>query len=731
LKVYKDIEERFSAKLKSLENQIEEKDRTHEQELKECQEKSETYISQLRSVFEVEKQRLEKRVQDDKDKYERLANSTLEEFEQKLHEEQQAHEDDIEALQDELREKESQNQMDVQQLEHELSLKQQNLETLEKYLKDTKETLNAVQSKHSSAMEQHLDSFNKERKNFMVKIESLGLDLAKGEKEIFSLKQRGEQLEVNMTKKDEVFEAMKKDYAEEKATLVSKLEDVKQRLQKTNDEYMEKKVEFGRELALNSQQNEFLKKKIDELKRQHEELSEKHDEKSKSQKQEFNQELTEMNEKLTLERQALEEKYEQKRKTAKESEANYQKQLSQLEKDKAILQEKLNSSEYKKGELEKKIASDQENFSAQLAQFKDSLTTDKKSSHVEVEKLRKMVQDLEHESSEVKATYEREKALWEGKFHFLEQQRDQTKSDLLDTQKKFELTLLQLQKVRNQDKEEIESSQTAIISSIEQRYQNKISELTESYTQQINDLQDKKAKLEKELKSLNDKFLLDSYGKIGNQNIIEKKVADLMESEKKLLSEIEELKADRDNKVLEHQRKIDSETETLKSKMKEIENKYKEAENKRSLLVFEHEKEKAKWHLEKDYLNTQRNELQESIGKLEKKKEALLRENEKMKNDAKSTRRMGGTLSSGLGTGILRSNNSVNMTSRVSPSPSKRSANDNSGSKAKPFEQYKMTSFEQHLKNVTSKGNLSSNMLSSEADSEECNENLAVGATQI
>jgi hypothetical protein len=61
--------------------------------------------------------------------------------------------------------------------------------------------------------------------------------------------------------------------------------------------------------------------------------------------------------------------------------------------------------------------------------------------------------------------------------------------------------------------------------------------------------------------------------------------------------------------------------------------KYKEVENKRSSLIFEFEKERAKWNLDRDHLTNLRNELQDSLDKLEKKKEILLRENEKLKNE--------------------------------------------------------------------------------------------------
>lgn len=52
--------------------------------------------------------------------------------------------------------------------------------------------------------------------------------------------------------------------------------------------------------------------------------------------------------------------------------------------------------------------------------------------------------------------YDKDKALWEGKFTFLEQQRDQSKRDLEEAQQKFQQTVDQLQKVQSDNKNKSE-----------------------------------------------------------------------------------------------------------------------------------------------------------------------------------------------------------------------------------------------------------------------------------
>jgi len=76
--------------------------------------------------------------------------------------------------------------------------------------------------------------------------------------------------------------------------------------------------------------------------------------------------------------------------------------------------------------------------------------------------------------------------------------------------------------------------------------------------------------------------------------------------------------------------------------------------------MFEMEKEKARWNSEKDHFETNKNDLQELIARLEKKNESLVAQNEKLKernkNNKRYTKYSGSTLGnssileSGIGT---------------------------------------------------------------------------------
>ena len=76
----------------------------------------------------------------------------------------------------------------------------------------------------------------------------------------------------------------------------------------------------------------------------------------------------------------------------------------------------------------------------------------------------------------MQSSYERDKALWDGKFQFLEQQKEQAKSDLQEATRKFEMTLEQLQKRGNAEKDKIEHSQNTLLGSIENKFRQQMKE---------------------------------------------------------------------------------------------------------------------------------------------------------------------------------------------------------------------------------------------------------------
>jgi hypothetical protein len=166
------------------------------------------------------------------------------------------------------------------------------------------------------------------------------------------------------------------------------------------------------------------------------------------------------------------------------------------------------------------------------------------------------------------------------------------------------MTLEQLQKRGSADRDKIENSQNALLSSIEQKYRQQMKESLEQNQRNCADLTEKVKYLEKENRQLHNRIQLEQRDKLSDHGSMEKKVQELMEGESRLHKEIDELKNERDRKIVDHQRALEKEREVFKQKQQEIEQKCKELENKRSTMIFEFEKERAKWGLERDFLSS-------------------------------------------------------------------------------------------------------------------------------
>lgn len=123
---------------------------------------------------------------------------------------------------------------------------------------------------------------------------------------------------------------------------------------------------------------------------------------------------------VTAEKESVEVKYDQKRKALKEVEAQMARITATTERERAVLAEKCSSLEAQLKEANK-IAD------AEIARLKDSneqltlaLNGDKALIQEELEKQKKDNSELDRQYQDLNNAYDRDKALWDGKFKFLE-----------------------------------------------------------------------------------------------------------------------------------------------------------------------------------------------------------------------------------------------------------------------------------------------------------------------
>ena len=83
---------------------------------------------------------------------------------------------------------------------------------------------------------------------------------------------------------------------------------------------------------------------------------------------------------------------------------------------------------------------------------------------------------------------------------------------------------------------------------------------------------------------------------------MQKRLAEALEGEGRLQRELDEARAERDRRVQEIHRANEKEREAARARVAEADNRAKEAEAKRALIMFEQEKERSMWTLEKDHI---------------------------------------------------------------------------------------------------------------------------------
>lgn len=272
----------------------------------------------------------------------------------------------------------------------------------------------------------------------------------------------------------------------------------------------------------------------------------------------------------------------------------------------------------------------------QLRKQKENFALEKKALQSELEALRVKVYEMELELVEVQANYDKDLALWQGKNQFVESQRDQYKLELNELQKNFEILVQRFNQSRISEKEEAENSQSALLTKIEQRYQLQLQELKDQLKMSISEAEDKIKKLERENKKL--ATLLNDAEKIQDDQL-ERRLRESMNNERKITEELLNARKEHENKIADIQKRLEEEKEKSKNKIQKLEQMYKESENKRNMMIFEHEKEKAKWNVENGQLMSQQHDYLEQIDNLAQKKEAMTRENERLTVELKQLKR--------------------------------------------------------------------------------------------
>lgn len=624
-------EEIFEGKIKTktLENEKNISNLTEKltKELELYKKSAESMQKQLKDLYEDEKKRFETRIQEEKEKAERKYKMTIEEYEQRIKNDQENWEEEQAQKDHEYKELENCMNDEILTLRNQSNYDAQNILNLQRTIKELKDQMECSEKSYRVMLETSQTRFDSERRALQDKIDKLILESSGKDKEISIIGFRKQQSDEQVTLQSIELKELQCEMETQKMAANKKIDEIKCQNRQLNNDLATCKSDFNRENALLQQENEFKDIKINEIEKLLKETEEKYRQTAKLLKTEGGKE-NDIIERLTEDKDILERKLGEKKKMLGQINDGFSKQIIQLEREKAALNERCLNLESKIAEIEFKNNEEREKLILQMHEKRvnEDMTE-------ENEKLKEIIGELQNELNDKIALMDKEKVLWENKIAFLLGQKESLKNDLLDAQRKFEFTLLQLQKREQTGKEKHEGFMSNLIASIESRYNGQIKDLQESNASAIEQLNLKLKLSEQETKSLKEELEIARRGKNLITVNIENRCKQLKDIETKLISEIENLRLLKDKRAKDIENNADYEKDQMKGKLLKMEEKVKEAEMQKNQMYLELQKERSKWQMERDHLLNAKNEALEIVERLENRKLVLTRENEKLKTD--------------------------------------------------------------------------------------------------
>lgn len=208
-----------------------------------------------------------------------------------------------------------------------------------------------MQHIHQQQMEQLQETFSQERAEMMDKIEQLSRKMETKERMITTLENHKEGFSASIMQKDKQIETLRTEYQAEKLEIQNKSFELKKKLEKKEDEFNQKKIEFERDAALQKQHIVFTEQKAQDLQAQLDKTIQRYEDRIKIDREEIQRELREKTTRLLEEKEQSEAKYQAKRQAYKELENRLIKESACNEREKAVLMLKFQNLENERENL--------------------------------------------------------------------------------------------------------------------------------------------------------------------------------------------------------------------------------------------------------------------------------------------------------------------------------------------------------------------------------------------
>lgn len=607
------------------------------EEIEDANNQNEKTIEEIRKLCELEKEEIEAKIKEENENTKVRLAEIENEQEEKMAAVEKEKNDKIDELQGNLDECERIHENYVTETDQEMALKMQQIESLNKFLNDAKNSLNTIQAQHEASLKAQSERFEAEKNEIQAKIDSINEENIKLEEELSLItKQNGEHEQIIIDLQGKI-EIERENLQKEKEENELRLKELMEKLNAIINELNVNKGNYAKEISLKQQEIEFLVKKLDEIKAALEEFKATFELKINQARELIIKEFTDKINLVQSEKDALEIALQELRKKYKELEEKYNTETELLKKEKETLIDKLNKLTIKKKELTEELEKEREQSATIMTNLKNEFKAKNEILLKENEALNIKMKKIESDYQELNALYEKDSNVWNNKFHYLEEQRDMAKKELADLKLKYDANMDDLQKKILAERERLKGIYNGSVAQREEAYNIQIENVEKMFNDKYNEVNEQNKNLFAE-----NKTLLDKIARYENDNLvgdIDNQLKIALETEQKLQAQFDSLSSAKTSKIEELTTKLTSERNNYQSKIEELERKLQEYEGKKTNLTSDIVKQKAVNEKDKENKVNLIQNLKEKIVELEKTNARLLAESKEAMREKEQIRK--------------------------------------------------------------------------------------------
>ena len=607
------------------------------QQLEDNNNENDQQIQEIRKVYQIEKDKISEQMRNENDLAQEKINQIEKEQNEILNELEKEKDDKIAELQDDLDEINLNHEEYVKKVEKEILLRNQKIENLQKFINDTKNTIEVIKLQQEQYLKEQNEEFENEKNILNEKIKNAQKDCENTEIEINKLKEQNTQMESNLNELKDKYKDLEQELNDIQNILDKEINELKNKLNEINNNINLSNGNYEKELSLKEQRAEFLSKKLEDIKNELNELKESFEDKLEKTKEEVTNEYTEKIESMKKEKENLENiinNIEQEYSTLQQK---YEEETETLTKEKESITEKLNDLTIKKKQLGDQLdgqhCTDQTIILKLRNEFKlknDGLVKDNLS-------LQEKLQKLEQSYNKLTNSYDTEKANWENKFSFIAEQKESLTKELEELKIKYNDNMDELQKKILEERERLELIYKKSLADGDNIHNQQLLQAQETFNKKYEEVNVQNNNLIAENATLTKK--IDYYQNNNNLSDVDKKLQDALEKEKKYKEQYDKLKQEKEETINKLKLKLSNESEIHKKKVEELEIKLQEYEGKRNNKNADMVKLKAVSEKDNENKILLIQQLNETLERLKKENEKLTSENREAQRENENYRK--------------------------------------------------------------------------------------------